>query len=354
LAIIVTRYLLPAFLDSTRASGQALAGQALAPGRAGGRALARQVSWAGGQAVIEGVMMRSPHTIAIAVRRLTGEILLRKSPHVPWVQRFKLWRLPIIRGGVTLVETLVIGIRALTYSGNVALEDQQGAQGETAQTGKRSKRGQKTLSLLQTTLVVGFSLTIGLFLFFYLPLLLTEALHIQSRIGFNLVDGGFRLLIFLLYLLLIAQWREIRRLFQYHGAEHKSIFTLENGLELTVENARPFSTRHPRCGTSFLLMVILVSIVVFTFLGRPVSVTDRFLRLLYVPLIAGISYELIRLSAHHANHPLLRLFVAPGLWLQRITTREPDEKQLEVALVALKGALNQEYSSEKNLNGRDV
>jgi uncharacterized protein YqhQ len=187
---------------------------------------------------------------------------------------------------------------------------------------------------------VFFSLALGIGIFFYLPLVLTDRLGVRGGIAFNLVDGAIRLLFFFVYLWAVTRWKEMRRVFEYHGAEHKSIFAYEAGLPLTVENARRMTRFHPRCGTSFLLIVMVSSIVVFIFLGRPETIGDRFIRLAFVPLVGGISYEAIRFSGRHADKSWVRLLVRPGLALQRLTTREPSDDQLEVALAALRGALD--------------
>ncbi|NOY76931.1 MAG: DUF1385 domain-containing protein [Calditrichaeota bacterium] len=296
----------------------------------------------GGQAVIEGVMMRSPHSVSVAVRKPNGKILVRSEPYTSWTARNKFWGLPIIRGGIVLIESLYWGIKTLTFSGDVAMEE------EDAKKGKK-KNGQKKsgMSAFRTALLLVVSLLLGLLVFFYAPLMLTDALGIRSGIWFNLTDGGIRLLFFLGYLMLIAWMKDIRRIFEYHGAEHKSIFTYENGLPLTVENTKSFTTHHPRCGTSFLLIVMLVSILVFMFLGRPDTIIDRFIRLLFVPVIGGISYELIRLSGKGYKNRIGAALVAPGLWLQRITTKEPDGSQLEVAFAALKAALEPNESKKE-------
>jgi len=195
------------------------------------------------------------------------------------------------------------------------------------------------MSAFRTALMLTVSLTVGLLISFYAPLMLTDALGIRSGVWFNLTDGGIRLLFFLGYLMLIAWMKDIRRIFEYHGAEHKSIFAYENGLPLTIENTKSFTTHHPRCGTSFLLIVMVVSIIVFMFLGRPETLMDRLVRLLFVPVIGGLSYELIRFSGKGYRNKIGAILVAPGLWLQRITTKEPDGLQLEVAFAALKAAL---------------
>ncbi len=191
-------------------------------------------------------------------------------------------------------------------------------------------------------LTVVFALALGIAIFFYLPLVITGLFGFDSGFWFNLVDGLIRMIFFLAYLILISRWKEIRRVFEYHGAEHKSIFAYENQKELVVDSARPFTTLHPRCGTSFLLIVMVVSILVFMFLGKPETVAERLVRLAFVPLIGGLSYELIKLSAKAYRYRFFRLFLLPGLWLQKITTVEPDDQQLEVAMVALKCAIGQD------------
>jgi uncharacterized protein YqhQ len=287
----------------------------------------------GGQAVIEGVMMRSPEYMAVAVRKPNGTILLKKESFVSWTKRYKFFSLPLIRGGVVLIESMVLGIRALNFSADVAAREEEP---------KKKKKSSEKAVQIWIGLTVIIALALGLGLFFFLPLFLTELMNIQNSFGFNLVDGIFRLAIFLLYLFLISQWKEIRRIFEYHGAEHKSIFAFENGRPLTVDGVKEYTTHHPRCGTSFLLVVVLVAVVVFVFLGKPHTWSDRLIRLVFIPIIGGISYEIIRLSGRKGGRTVARFLVAPGLWLQKITTKEPDDSQLEVALVALKGALNEE------------
>lgn len=305
------------------------------------RALPAEDLQVGGQAVIEGVMMRSPSHISVAVRKSSGEIIVKKDPFTPITKRYKFLNLPVIRGAIALVETLYIGIKALTFSADIA------AQEEDEKTGAESKSGDapknKTKQVF-TTLWLSLSIALGaflaFFLFFYIPLIVADILGIQRGYLFNIVDGLVRISIFLVYLWFITIWKSMRRIFEYHGAEHKSIFALERGEDLTLENVKKYSTHHPRCGTSFLLIVMLVSIVVFIFVGRPHTIQERLVRLLYVPLIAGISYEIIKLAGKKAANPLARFFSAPGIWLQRMTTKEPDDKQLEVAITALKSSLD--------------
>ena len=300
----------------------------------------------GGQAVIEGVMMRSPEYVTVAVRKPDGTIILKKDPFVSITKRNRLFSLPIIRGGVALIESMFLGIKALNFSSDVAMTELEKEENEKKGNSKEKKEAPEWKKKLLTGGTVVFSLAVGFALFFYVPLLLTDLTGIKDGIRFNLIDGAFRLTIFLLYLFLISLWKEIRRIFEYHGAEHKSIYAFESGSPLTYEGVKDFTTLHPRCGTSFLLIVMLVSILVFIFLGRPDQISDRLIRFLFIPVIGGISYEIIQLSTKKWGAGLARFLTAPGLWLQRITTKEPDEKQLEVALVALKASLNLELDTE--------
>ncbi len=302
----------------------------------------------GGQAVIEGVMMRSAQTVSVAVRRQDGSILVRKKPFVSFIKRFKILSLPILRGSIVLIESLVLGVKALTFSGDVAVEEEK--KNDPKNNNKDAPTEQKGfMSSVWLGLTVLFSFGIGLFIFFYVPLILTELLGAESGFMFNLVDGLLRLAIFLLYLGAITLMKDIRRIFEYHGAEHKSIFAFENKKDLTPAAAKPLSRFHPRCGTSFLFIVMVVSIFVFMFLGKPVDLGDRLLRLAFIPLIGGISYELIRLSNSGAEKSFWRPFILPGMWLQKLTTKEPDESQLEVAIVALKCALGLSIDEHANV-----
>ena len=301
----------------------------------------------GGQAVIEGVMMRSPERVSVACRRADGSIIVRLQDYKPVGKKIKILALPILRGAVVLIESLVLGVQALTFSGDVAMLDERKKQnGELAD----EKPGERTAAQkLWMGITVAFAFALGIGLFFYVPLLFTEWLGARTGFWFNLVDGVIRLAFFLAYLMLIGRMKDIRRVFEYHGAEHKSIFNFEGGEELTPDNAQRHTRFHPRCGTSFLLIVMLVSIFVFMFLGRPENVAERLLRIAFVPLIGGISYELIRLSDKGYRYSFWRIFIAPGLWLQRLTTEEPDKSQLEVAIVALKAALGEDVAALPNV-----
>ena len=294
----------------------------------------------GGQAVIEGVMMRSPEMVAVACRRADNSIIVWRKAYKSLLQRYKILALPIFRGSIVLIEALVLGVQALTFSGDVAMADEQAKQNGAATPAQRP--GQRTTGQkIWMGLTLAFAFAIGLGIFFYVPLLLTDWFGARTGFWFNLVDGIIRLVFFLAYLALITQMKDIRRVFEYHGAEHKSIFNFEEKKELRPETAATFTRFHPRCGTSFLLIVMLVSIFVFMALGRPETVGDRLLRLAFIPLIGGISYEFIRLSDKGYRIAFWRFFIEPGLWLQRLTTKEPDLGQLEVAIVSLKAALGE-------------
>jgi uncharacterized protein YqhQ len=293
----------------------------------------------GGQAVIEGVMMRFGGSVATAVRRADGSIRVKQESYSPLAERHRWIALPLVRGAVGLVEMLVIGIRALNFSAEAAMED-----AEPEKAGKMAKKHGAALGL-----TLALSLLAGLGLFFALPLwVATAAFNVdQEPLWFNLAAGGIRVTIFLGYLILLSMMKDIHRLFEYHGAEHKTVFAMEKGGEMTVASCQAQSRFHPRCGTSFLLVVMVVAIILFALLDalliRQVGTISLPLRLAthlpLLPLVMGVSYEVIRFSARHVDTPLGRLIVLPGLWLQRVTTKEPDESQIEVALAALRAAL---------------
>jgi uncharacterized protein YqhQ len=287
----------------------------------------------GGQAVIEGVMMRAPRSMAIAVRRPSGEIVVRRDMVVPLSERFPMVKLPIVRGAVALFSSLITGIKALNFSANEAMVEEDG----------NEKNGELSSWAMAGTMAIAFGF--GILLFFILPLYATKLLTQMNLISdnnivFNLVDGVIRVAVFLLYIWSISRMKDIQRVFQYHGAEHKSIFAFEAGEELTVANVRRYSRLHPRCGTSFLLIVMLVSIVIFSLIPKlwPFYMKAG-ARVILLPLIAGVSYEFLKWSARNDHSPLVKLIIAPGLALQRLTTREPDDSQLEVAIRSMQEAL---------------
>jgi uncharacterized protein YqhQ len=299
----------------------------------------------GGQAVIEGVMMRSPHAYCVAVRKPSGGIVTKTGELMRPSERRGFWKYPLLRGLGTLGQALALGIRALRFSADVALEEENAArQPEAPESGQPESKTEVSSWILAANLVV----SVGFFLFLYkfLPLFLATWLKhyfpaIENHFVFNFVDGVIRLLLFLGFLLAVSRWKEIKRVFEYHGAEHKVVFNFESRRPLTVENARTFTTLHPRCGTSFLLVVMLISMAVYTLV--PVhSFAMRFVvRIALLPLIAGASFELIRYAARRQGS-LWASMVRPGLWLQKITTRPPSDDQLEVSIRALKEAMRLE------------
>jgi uncharacterized protein YqhQ len=281
----------------------------------------------GGQAVIEGVMMKSRRGWTVAVRDPKGDIHVKKERlrELP-----RIFKLPLMRGTLVLFHTLVLGIKALEYSASKAYEDE---------------KEEKPLSRTAIALTIGVSLLLGIALFIALPLYATKLIGMtlstveESSLAFNFVDGVVRVLVFLLYIVLIGLWSEIRRVFEYHGAEHKVIHAYEDGRPEEAGSPE-FSPLHPRCGTSFLLIVMVISILVFSFIPHSWSLLAKFLaRIVLIPIIAGLSYETLKLSAKIAHSPVGRAIIWPGLMLQRLTTREPDEKQVQVALRALNEVL---------------
>jgi uncharacterized protein YqhQ len=301
----------------------------------------------GGQAVIEGVMMRSTDRISTAVRRIDGTIKVRNDDFVPLSKRNKFLGLPIVRGVVTFVEMLAIGIKSLNFSAEIAAMDVDIQEGKASDDGKPSSS--MSLMLLLTVVV---AMAIGIVVFFFLPLWFSSLLHVKKdALSFNLVAGTIRVLMFLGYIWGISFFKDFKRVFQYHGAEHKSIWAYESGKNLTPELAQTFTTRHPRCGTSFILIVALLAIIVYSIsdtlyaiiTGAPPTLLTRFLvHFSLLPLVAGASYELLKLSGRTRESRVTKLFIAPGLWLQALTTREPTLDQLEVAIAALTNAVRME------------
>jgi uncharacterized protein YqhQ len=300
----------------------------------------------GGQALIEGVMMRSPGAYGVAVRRPDGSLSLQRGKVNSLARRYPFLKLPVLRGVAVLFQSLALGIRALNFSAEEALVDpaKAAAAGEPGEDGGKKDKASRWAIAGS----MAFGLGVGILFFIFLPLWLTQlgerfVFGQLSSLTFNLVDGGLRALFFLGYILAISWMKDIHRVFQYHGAEHKVVFAYEKQLPLAVENARVQSRLHPRCGTSFLLFVLLVSIVVFALIPKTAPFLVKFGgRLLLLPMIAGLSYEVLRFTARHRAAPLFSLLVAPGLALQRITTQEPTDDMLEVAIAALEEALRED------------
>jgi uncharacterized protein YqhQ len=292
----------------------------------------------GGQAVIEGVMMRSPKGYSVAVRRQDGTVRVMKDALQTLGEKWKMFKIPVVRGVGILGQALVLGIRALRFSAEEAMiEGDANRQAEA--------KPQKDAAAVSSWLIAGnmvIALGVNVLLFVALPLFATRLLQTQigfeSSLLFNGLDGILRVLVFVLFLYTVSWMKDMNRVFQYHGAEHKTVYNFESRQELNVATAQKFSTLHPRCGTSFLLVVMIVSILVFsvvhfdTFSGKLLS------RIVLLPLVAGISYEIIRYSAKHPNS-MLRVVTFPGLLLQKITTQPPDNRQVEIAIRALEEAL---------------
>lgn len=384
----------------------------------------------GGQAVIEGVMMRTPNAYAIAVRKADGTIVNTAAALPKWSDKYPILKLPVLRGGAVLVQSMGLGIKALNYSASEAFADAEEAEAAEVKvaltpaviegegdfagltgavpglipipTQKRSKDELKKGGTAAAASSIVFALLFNVLLFIAAPLLLTNALFIYAgwatprgetsfvqqqaqsgstaattattnagnsvqdqawytrawqstrtylrpvrpSVAFNLIDGLIRMSFFLIMIFSFSLLKDIRRVFEYHGAEHKTVFTWEAGLPLTVENARPQPRQHPRCGTSFLMVVMLVSIILFSVIKFDSLVYNMLVRIVLIPVVAGLSYEIIRLSAKKEGSILFKLITLPGIWLQNITTKEPDDQQLEVAIEALKESLKLEPQTE--------
>ena len=325
----------------------------------------------GGQAVIEGVMMRGPNSWAVAVRRPDGLIVSKAEPIPSLSARYPILKVPVLRGSAVLIHSMVLGIRAINFSAGIALDEGENEAG--------SPGSAQTLGAAGSIISALF---FNILLFVVLPLLLTNALFlyfgwgntpgvarnvadtvgaswletawswcrawtrpVRPSVSFNLIDGLIRMGLFLVMIWSFSKLGEIRRLFEYHGAEHKTVFTWEAGAELTVENASRFPRQHPRCGTSFLMVVMLVSIVLFSIVKFDSLLLNLLTRVVLIPLVAGISYEIIRAAGRKETSAIFRIMTLPGLWLQNVTTREPSPDQLEVAIYALRESLKLEPQS---------
>ena len=301
----------------------------------------------GGQAVIEGVMMRGKDKVATAVRIPDGRILVKTEEYKSLTARYKPLRLPIVRGAVTFVEMLVLGIKTLNFSADVAMKELE--KEEAAKKNEAISKSSSRSNSLWLVLSAVFAVGLGVFIFFFLPLAISNLFKVdENAVGFNLLAGGIRLTMFVLYVYLISLFGEFKRIFQYHGAEHKSIYAYEMNDELTPQRAARHTRFHPRCGTSFIFIVALFAILIYAvsdtiyaiWSGHPPTLLTRFgVHFSLLPFVAGGSYELLKLSGKTRDNRITRLLIQPGLWLQRITTQEPSADQLEVAIVALESAL---------------
>lgn len=286
----------------------------------------------GGQAVIEGVMMRSPNAYSVAVRKPDGSVSVKKEftdkkKRANW----KSW--PIIRGGFNLIDSMYLGIKTLMYASNEAYEEEETLDDKA----------------LYFSVFLGIVASVGLFM--VLPTILTGFVgkKVNDILTLNLIEGFIRIFLFVSYVFLIGKMEDIKRVFQYHGAEHKTINCYENGLPLTVEEVKKHTTIHVRCGTAFMLLVMLLAVLIFSFFGWQSVIQRIITRVVLLPLIAGISYELIMMAGKNKDNKFWRLVLAPGLWMQKLTTQEPSDDQLEVAIIALKAVLEKQYELEETL-----
>lgn len=294
----------------------------------------------GGQALIEGVMMRGKDKISIAVRKPDGEIDLKVDP-ISTKHQMAVFKWPIIRGIVALIASMIIGVKALTYSAEFFVEGDGTEEKGKFETWLYAKLGKKADDVLLGFSLV-FAVVFALLLFGALPTALVSFLRgfIENSVLLSAIEGVTKIAVFIIYIVSISQMKDIKRVFQYHGAEHKTIHCYESGEEVTVENARKFTTLHPRCGTSFLFFVLIISIMLFTFVSWDNVGIRLATKLLMFPLVTGLSYEMIRLAGR-TNNPFVRALSYPGLMMQKLTTRQPDDLQLEVAIIAFKSVLDE-------------
>lgn len=300
----------------------------------------------GGQAIIEGVMMRGKDSVSWAVQKNDSEVVVERETYISICKKHRFLARPVLRGAISLFESVILGYRALTRSGDIIAEEQEKNHTTTP---KKEKKSDTTLDKLFSGASMVFTLFISFGIFMYLPMrILSIFVPEDSALLFNLLSGSLRIVFFLTYLIVISMWKEIRRVFEYHGAEHKAIYTYEDSKPLTLENMRPYTTLHPRCGTSFLILVGLICILLYSivdafFIAKfgpyPTVIARVFVHLLLIPIISGISYEVLRLSDKYQHLPLVGALIQPGLMLQKITTKEPDDAQLIVAAKALEAAL---------------
>ena len=291
----------------------------------------------GGQAVIEGVMMRVPGAYATAVRDPEGKVHVDKHEFNSKVETSSLWKKPIMRGMMALFESMKMGMKTLQWSADIAMPEE------------KDKKPNPIMEFLSTVFAIGLAIT----LFMIAPMWITTTLLDVEReaVAFNMVSGGFRITFFIIYLLLISLMKDVKRLFQYHGAEHRVVYNFESGKDVDVSNAQSFPTQHPRCGTSFMFIVLLSAIIVFSVIDTIImSITGHIslpMRLMVhlpmIPLVAGVSYEVIKITARKGDSLIFRMLRAPGLWLQNITTKQPEDDMIEVAITALKEAFGDDY-----------
>lgn len=308
----------------------------------------------GGQAVIEGIMMRGPKESAIAVRKPDGEIIVEKKPINSFIAKYKINKIPFTRGVFAFVESLVEGTKALMFSAeffDIEEDETKKKKEEMSEEELKKLKAKEKKSLnfaIYSSVVVALIFSVGVFMMLptFLVGLLRDYAGINNNILTTLIEGITRIIIFLVYVILVSRMQDIKRVFQYHGAEHKTIFCYEAGEELTVENVKKQKRLHPRCGTSFLIFVMIISIILFSFISWEDKIMRIVIRLLLLPVVAGISYEIIKFAGRH-NGIIVRIISAPGMWLQKITTKEPDDSQIEVAIASLNAVLTDDKNDDK-------
>lgn len=294
-------------------------------------------------------MMRGQKTMASSVRKSSGEIVTEVKEYIPVAKRKKFLGLPFIRGSVNMIESMIVGVKVLMDSAEQIDFEETEPQSKFEKWLEKKLGSDKAFTVMLYCSVV-FALVLGIGLFMLLPNLVADLIPINKDTGAgafyaNIIEGIIRIVFFLLYVYLVSKNKEIKRVFQYHGAEHKTIYAYENMEELTVENVKKHTTLHPRCGTTFIFVVILISIIVFAFAGWHSKLVNLLIRLAFLPVIAGISYEVFKLAAK-SNSKLVKLISLPGIWLQKITTQEPDDSMIEVAIASLKAVLDKEDAEE--------
>jgi uncharacterized protein YqhQ len=301
----------------------------------------------GGQAVIEGVMMRGPEKIATAVRKADGEIVMDIKPVNSFVVKHKLHRIPLLRGVLSFVESMVTGVKCLMFSADQVELDDGSEEMSKFEKWLDDKLGDKIKDIaIYFSVVVAMCFSIGLFMLLPTAIAGIFKLWVKAPIALNLIEGLIKMIIFLVYLWAVSKMSDIKRVFEYHGAEHKTIAAYEAGEDLTPENAMKYTRLHPRCGTSFLLIVMVISILMFSLLTWKTLWIRILYRLLLLPVVAGLSYEVIKLAGRHPNG-VVGILTKPGLWLQKITTREPDMEQLEVAIAAMKAVIPENKEDDR-------
>lgn len=293
----------------------------------------------GGQAVIEGVMMQSQDYRAVAVRKSDGEIEVKKEKIKSWVKDKKIDKIPFLRGAFILIDTMISGINSLNFSSSFFLDEDE-EEDAIDKFLKKVFKDKANDAIIAVSLIISLLLSIGIFVLIPTFIGGLFAKFINNHIALNLIEGVIRIAILITYMALVSMNSDIKRVFQYHGAEHKSIYCYENDLELTVENAKKFGRLHPRCGTNFLFIVMFTSIILFSFFGWPNPLVRVVMRILFIPIVAGISYEIIKFLGKY-NNKFTKIVAYPGMMLQKFTTKEPDDEQLEVALTALKAVINE-------------